>query len=119
MRSLTHDEQVRSVAETACELYFRARPLTRASDYAKVQEATLIRPCVRRVESIPGTGAVTGELPNLPLIAAEVECLRGVSLRLLSFRRYDGNNPAAFLRQYLHRGRRAVSRFDQEGGILS
>src|SRR6266480_1655501 len=53
LRDVVNDEAVRTVAEAAREVYIRARPSCRILCNAKMEEASLVNPCVRWIVQIP------------------------------------------------------------------
>src|SRR5439155_11556021 len=53
LRDVVNDEAVRTVAEAAREVYLRARPSCRILCNAKMEEASLVNPCVRWFVQIP------------------------------------------------------------------
>src|SRR5215470_17210720 len=86
MRSVTHYNNIGSVAETASELYLGTRPLARFLAYSEMQSAARVRPCIFSIVRTIQASPISGNGANFPVVSAEMKRLR----------RVGGQGPNAF-----------------------
>src|ERR1700756_2682164 len=119
MSSVAHYHDVGSITQTSCELCLCTRPPALFFLDSEMHGSAFVSPGVITVVQIIESPAVARNSANFPVVSAEMKWLcRGEGHRPNPFENIHGDDGAALCGSHIHRRRRAISRLNQERGVL-